>query len=385
MIWLRKRSDDELIYNGQSSIDYIRNEILPFSEYVQLVEKGDVPEADINWKSFQLVDAYLRCMIVYKWLVIPSTEGKISFFKSFSNPKELKEYVHFDCLIPSNQITNLPQNIQENLHNNFSEAINDFANEYKWVIELFNNDVCSSENKKLFYAKLCISFIIQGGLWTAILVYPKNINYLGQLNVNGNPTTIFDFVNTPIMQINKFHQFEKEIYDTVEFFKQLVKQSIEYYTILQKLYFKKLSKEDYLKLKCYFFEDCESDIKKQFIELLNDSNFVAIKNNCLEFQDYCYILLKTRILKYENGILQATKKDSWAAYYFGSFIHDKNLDLYNHISQINNFYRDLFDLHKKKDLDDVRTYSDTNTGYDKLSKETIIPKLNELKIDRSQK
>ena len=90
-------------------------------------------------------------------------------------------------------------------------------------------------------------------------------------------------------------------------------------------------------------------------------------------------------MKYENNILQATKKDSWGVYYPGSFIHDDNLELHHHIPQIKNFYRDLFNLHKKKDLDDVRTYSNTNTGYDKLSKETIIPRLSELKISRNQK
>ena len=192
------------------------------------------------------------------------------------------------------------------------------------------------------------------------------------------------FTNLEI-EINESQEFVKEINNKTEFFKKIVIQSIEYYNNIQKLYYAKLNTNEYLKQKCYFFEECESDIKEQFLSLLQDSNFVTIKNNCPEFQDYCFILLKARILKYENSILQGTSKDSWGDYYIGCFIHDENLELHKHIQQINNFYRNLFNRHGKKDLDDKRIYSDTNTGYDKLSKETIIPRLNELKISRNQK
>ena len=224
-----------------------------------------------------------------------------------------------------------------------------------------------------------------GGLWSALRVLPKDNIFLGELIAGTKHIKVVDCINTPICHINEFEQFESEIKDKPEFFKKTIIQTIDYYISLQKLYFEKLTKEEYLKQKCYYFEECESDIKKQFISLLQNYNFVAIKNNCPEFQDYCYILQKARILKYENNILQGTSKDSWSDYYIGCFIHDKNLELHNHIQQISRFYRNLFNRHKKKDLDDVRPYSSTNTGYDKLSEETIIPRLNELKISRNQK
>ena len=388
MIWLRKRLDDQIVHGGQSSGDYIRNEMLSFSDYQKYIEQSildDNLENDIKWKSFQLVDVYLRCMIVYKWIVIPTIKGKIAFFKAFSCPKKLKEYVSFNCLIPSDLINNLSHNILENLHEIFNEALNDFIKEYKDVVKLFKRNVLFHKTASLIYANKNISYLLYGGLWSALRVHPKDDIRLGELIADTKHVNVVDFIDTPIWHINEYEQFENEIKDKPEFFKKTVIQSIDYYITLQKLYFEKLTKEEYLKHKCYYFEDCESDIKKQFINLLQDSNFVAIKNNCPEFQDYCFILLKARILKYEKNILQATKKDSWGVYYPGSFIHDKNLELHHHIPQINNFYRVLFDLHKKKDIDDVRTYSATNTGYDKLSKETIIPRFNELKISRSQK
>ena len=116
MIWLRKRQDDQLIYAEQNSGDYIKNEMLSFSDYKQSIEESildDNLEHDIKWKSFQLVDIYFRCMVVYKWIVIPTIKGKIAFFKAFSNPKKLREYVSVDCLIPSEKIISLPHNIQE--------------------------------------------------------------------------------------------------------------------------------------------------------------------------------------------------------------------------------------------------------------------------------
>lgn len=385
MIWLRKRLDDQIVYDGQSSGDYIRNEMFSFSDYKQFIEESILDENienDIKWKSFQLIDVYLRCMIVYKWIVIPTIKGKITFFKAFANSKKLNEYVSFNCLIPSDLINNLSPNIQENLHANFNEAINGFIKEHKDVVKLFKRNILLNKTESLIYANKNISFLLYGGLWSALRVLPKAINSLGKLIADTKLVNVIDFIDTPIGNINEFEQFESEIKDKPEFFKKTVIQSIDYYITLQKLYFEKLTKEEYLKHKCYFFEYCESDIKKQFIDLLQNSNFVAIKNNCPEFQDYCYILLKTRILKYENNILKATKKDSWGGYYSGSFIHDKNLELVKHINQINTYFMKLFDLKKNKDLDDKESYSDTYNGYKNLSKNTIVLKLNELKISR---
>ncbi|AEE17858.1 hypothetical protein [Treponema brennaborense] len=385
MIWLRKRQDDQLIYAEQNSGDYIKNEMLSFSDYKQSIEESildDNLENDIKWKSFQLVDVYLRCMIVYKWIVIPTIKGKIAFFKAFASPKKLKEYVSIDCLIPSEKILSLPHNIQENFQTIFNEVMNDFVKEYKYVVKIFKRNVLFHKTESLLYANTSISFLLYGGLWSALRVLPKAKNSLGELIADTKPMNVIDFIDTPICHINEFEQIENEIKDKPEFFKLTVIQSIDYFITLQKLYFVKLTKEEYLKLKCYFFEDCEFDIKKQFLDLLQDSNFVAIKNNCPEFQDYCYILLKTRILKYENNILQATKKDSWGVYYPGSFIHDKNLELVKHFNQINTYFMELFGLKKNKDLNDKESYSVTYNGYKNLSNNTIIPKLNELKISR---
>lgn len=388
MLWLRKRQDDQLIFSDQDSKEYIKNEMISYSDYIKSIESvplTDSLEKDIKWKAFQIVDIFFRCMIIYKWLGIPTEKEKLIFFKSFSNPQKLSKYIFFSDLLPSEQINDLPTNIHDNLIYTFNEVLNDFAKEYIYVIKALNKKYFFHKDECYLCAYKNISYIFQTGLWHALQVHPKESIPLGILISDTKPILILDFINTPIWTLNESQDCEKEIINKTEFFKKTIIQSIEYYTDIQKLYFAKLNSNEYLNQKCYFFEECESDVKVQFLSLLQDFNFVAIKNNCPEFQDYCYILMKTRILKYENNILQATKKDSWGVYYPGSFIHDDSLELCHHISQINNFYRDLFDLHKRKDLDDVRPYSATSIGYDKLIKETIIPRLNELKISRAQK
>ena len=382
MLWLRKRLDDQETYSEQNSISYLQNEMISFSDYIQFVEESvlnETLENDIKWKAFQLVDIYLRCMIIYKWLIIPTIKGKIEFFTTFLNPNELKEYVSFSCLLPSEIITNLPINIKEILQQTFDEVLKGFSEEYKFD-KKFKFDI---ESFKTNYGDRHISYILYTGLWSALRILPKEQKYLGKLfPAHKNPIEVLDFIHTPICQINEFQISQHEIKDKPEFFKRMVIQSIDYYISLQRLYFEKRTKEEYLKQKYYFFEDSESDIKKQFIDLLQNSNFVTIKNNCTVFQDYCYILLKARILKYENEILQATKKDSWGSYYPGSFIHDSNLELVKHIKQINTYFMKLFDLKNNKDLEDKESYLDTNNGYKNLSNNTIIPKLNELKVSR---
>ena len=271
MIWLRKRQDDQLIYAEQNSGDYIKNEMLSFSDYKQSIEESildDNLEHDIKWKSFQLVDIYFRCMVVYKWIVIPTIKGKIAFFKAFSNPKKLREYVSVDCLIPSEKIISLPHNIQENFQTIFNEVMNDFVKEYKDVVTSFKRHILIHKTESLIYANKNISFLLHGGLWSALRVHPKEMNSLGELIADTKPVNVIDFIDTSIWHINEFEQFETEIKDKPEFFKKMIIQSIDYYITLQKLYFEKLTKEEYLKHKCFFFEDCESDIKKQFKEKL---------------------------------------------------------------------------------------------------------------------
>ncbi len=388
MLWLRKRQNDQLIFSDQDSKEYIKNEMISYSDYIKSIESvplTDSLEKDIKWKAFQLVDIFLRCMIIYKWLGIPTEKEKLIFFKSFSNPQKLNKYISFSDLLPYEQINDLPTIIHDNLIYTFNEVLNDFAKEYIYVIKALNKKYFFHKDECYLCAYKNISYIFQTGLWHALQVHPKESIPLGILISDTKPIPILDFINTPIWTLNESQNFEKEIINKTEFFKKTVIQSIEYYTDIQKLYFAKLNTNEYLKQKCYFFEECESDVKVQFLSLLQDFNFVAIKNNCPEFQDYCYILMKTRILKYENNILQGTSKDSWPVYYTGCFIHDEIFELHNHINQIINFYRNLFNRHKKKDLDDVRPYSATSTGYDKLSNKTLVPRLNELKISRNQK
>ncbi len=388
MLWLRKRQDDQLFFSDQDSKEYIKNEMISYSDYIKSIESiplTDSLEKDIKWKAYQLVDIFFRCMIIYKWLCFPTEKEKFNFFKSFSNPQKLSKYISFSDLLPSEQINDLPTNIHDNLIYTFNEVLKDFAKEYIYVIKALNKKYFFHKDECYLCAYKNISYIIQTGLWHALQVHPKESIPLGILISDTKPIPILDFINTPIWTLNESQDFEKEIINKTEFFKKTVIQSIEYYTDIQKLYFAKLNTNEYLKQKCYFFEECESDVKVQFLSLLQDFNFVAIKNNCPEFQDYCYILMKTRILKYENNILQGTSKDSWPDYYTGCFIHDEIFELHNHINQIINFYRNLFNRHKKKDLDDVRPYSATSTGYDKLSNKTLIPRLNELKISRNQK
>ena len=98
MLWLRKRQDDQLIFSDQDSKEYIKNEMISYSDYIKSIESvplTDSLEKDIKWKAFQLVDIFFRCMIIYKWLGIPTEKEKLIFFKSFSNPQKLSKYISF--------------------------------------------------------------------------------------------------------------------------------------------------------------------------------------------------------------------------------------------------------------------------------------------------
>lgn len=84
MIYLRKEKTDQQFYSNQNSILDLQNQMILFDEYFEQIRENlfinKVKVGDIEFKLFQLMDIYLRCMVIYKGLVIPNEKAKLNFF-----------------------------------------------------------------------------------------------------------------------------------------------------------------------------------------------------------------------------------------------------------------------------------------------------------------
>ncbi|MBR5965778.1 MAG: hypothetical protein IK015_06655 [Treponema sp.] len=389
MIYLRKRQDDQPVYEDFTSDQYLKQDMISFDEYYQSINSSILDqnlESNILWTLFQLVDICLRCIIVYNYLIIPTNKKKNEFFKCFANSVKLSKYVCLTNIIPLEQINKIPKKVKKIFFLNYNEAMLDFSKENIECIKQYKRNSFKLikpshlRTELALYEKSTVSDILHSGLWSNIRVLPIENRGLNKPHNRKEP--IIDFLSDNLLEINDKEQPIKQITDTSEYLKQHAIMAFKDYLKLASCYFDKLSNNEYLEKRCFIFDQQECEEKKHFLSLLQDHNFIAIKNNCSRFEDYCYILIRAKVLKYENNTLQATKKDSWGAYYPGSFIHDKELDLRVHIPQINIYFMSLFNLKTKNDLKDKEPSTYTYTGYPALSEKTIIPKLNELDLLR---
>lgn len=344
MIYLRKEKTDQQFYSNQNLILDLQNQMILFDEYFEQIRENlfinKVKAGDIEFKLFQLMDIYLRCMVIYKGLVLPNEKAKLNFFLNFSNSYELKEYVYFTAIISSSQIDELPSDIKTLLDKNFYETLDDFAKEHKYVIENYLSLKTKDEN----FLQIYISALFASGLCSHIGACLKPGRTIFELKkANGEYERFFDLVdNSLLYEIDSNQSFIKEIKDKPEFFKNKALKSYDYFVKLTELYLKMKNMKFYLEEKKFLFNETEEEVQKQFIKLQGNTDFQIIKNNCSAFEDYCYILIKAHILEFKNEKLIPVSNTAWAKYYCGEFLHDENLELKKHIPQIDRNFMNLF-------------------------------------------
>ncbi len=376
MIYLRKKQNDQQVTYSQKSDIYLRNDMILFDDYFVSVESAlldNTIEADIKWKLYQLADIYLKTSIIFKWLVIPTDKARIKFFLSFSNQKKLLQYIDFSIFFPTSQLETISRDVSNILKTDFDEAIKDFVAENSEGIKRFQKKYIIYKKKAVSDMEKNISFLLFQGLWAHLRILPKQKVYID----NNQTISLLDFVSSPLVTIDSYQQEDNEIKDTEEFIKKGAIESIQNFIKLANLYFSKFETRSFLEKNHYKFEIKEHEY--QFIQLLKNTDFITIKTNCADFCDYCYILITSQVLKYENSNLISVSKKSWGNYFAGEFIHDTRLDLVNHISNIQIPFMRLFNLRTKEDLKEKNKYEPTYTGYQELSTNTLIPRLKQLK------
>ncbi|WP_318661895.1 hypothetical protein [Treponema sp.] len=384
MIYLRKRKDDYQVYE-KNSIKFLQEEMVSFENFFSHI-KNDVfseeMKTDIHFKLFQLIDIYIHCCIIYKWLVIPTEKKRIKFFKSFHDYKRLDKYTNLATIISTNQLNALSRNIQEILGTTYNEALRDFINDFSDIVRQYQKKQIFHPQEAYILRTCNISFLIGRGLWSHIRVLPESPIYIGSLSFNNRPIDIIDFLESDIYTITESQELKEKISDKPSFFRNTAIKAYENFISLARLYIEKISDEEFLKQKCYLFEKTESHLKEQFICLLTNKDFRIIQNNCTEFCDYCYILIKAKIFEYKNNILYRTSKAAWPTYFYGEFLHHNKSKLSNHVPQIINNYKTLFEIKNDKQIEQKTSYADTYKGWERFQESTILKKMQELEASR---
>ena len=86
MIWLVKTREKAITDGIKSSYVFLKKCMEPADKYINKIKINKItPElkANVNYHLYQLIELYVDCKIVSKWLSLKNDEKKLVFFFTF--------------------------------------------------------------------------------------------------------------------------------------------------------------------------------------------------------------------------------------------------------------------------------------------------------------
>ena len=86
MIWLIKTREKALKDGIKSSYKLLKECMKPADKYISKIKKKKITnelKVNVNYHLYQLIELYVDCKIVSKWLSLKNDEKKLVFFFTF--------------------------------------------------------------------------------------------------------------------------------------------------------------------------------------------------------------------------------------------------------------------------------------------------------------
>ena len=303
MIWLVKTREKAITDGIKSSYVFLKKCMEPADKYINKIKiKKITPElkANVNYHLYQLIELYVDCKIVSKWLSLKNDEERLDFFLHFTDIDYLKRICDFTNSYCSqfeyNSFSDSMKNVISSLYN---EYISDFKNAFQECVDQFNIQIIPDGLTKIDVISSMLSFYINQGAWTALRIIPTNYCAFKKIMFHGKEQFNFDYIVNPIMTFNKNFELEP-VFDNQQFFSDSARDCF--------LYFLTLTKKIY---------DSEIEIRLDRIE----ADVEILKGNDNE---------KTKILEALTQLVNENNQNQKLIYY-QSLTHDELIKLFYQI------------------------------------------------------
>ena len=94
MIWLKNNQEDKLeCYSALTYGKFMLENMKSFDDYMNtLISTGNIQEKtdDIIFHMNQLMDLYIHCKLLEKWIEVTTEKNRIKLFKTFSDLDSIK-------------------------------------------------------------------------------------------------------------------------------------------------------------------------------------------------------------------------------------------------------------------------------------------------------
>lgn len=306
MIWLVKTREKAITDGIKSSYVFLKKCMEPADKYIDRIKTKKITnelKSNVNYHLYQLIELYVDCKIVSKWLSLKTDDEKLDFFLHFTDIDYLKRICDFTKSYCSQFEYNLFSDSMKNVISSlYNEYISDFKNAFQECVDQFNIQIIPDGLTRTDVISSMLSFYINQGAWTALRIIPTKFCAFEKIMFHGKEQFNFDYIVNPIMTFNKNFELEP-VFDNQQFYSDAARDCF--------LYFLTLTKKIY---------DSEIEIRLDRLE----ANVEILKRNDIEKTNMLMVLTQ-----FMDEYLSKKNQNNKLVYY-QSLPHDKLVKLFYH-------------------------------------------------------
>ena len=139
MIWLVKTREKAISDGIKGSYSYVKDCMESADTIIKKIKPSkitDIIRNDANYYLYQLMEVYVTCKIVTKWLSFDTDKEKEAFFYNFKDSNYLKEVCNFfDFYCSSFEYESFSESMKSTINLLFNENIEDFKRAFQKCLE----------------------------------------------------------------------------------------------------------------------------------------------------------------------------------------------------------------------------------------------------------
>lgn len=240
MIWLIKTREKAITDGIKSSYIFLKKCMEPADKYINKIKTKKITnelKANVNYHLYQLIELYVDCKIVSKWLSLKNDEEKLDFFLHFTDIDYLKRICDFTNSYCSqfeyNSFSDSMKNVISSLYN---EYISDFKNAFQECVDNFYIQTYSDGLNQIDAISSMLSFYINQGAWTSLRIVPTKLCDFDSIQFQGKKYINYDYIKNPIMTFNEKFVLEP-VFDNRKFYSDAARDCFIYFlTLAKKVY-----------------------------------------------------------------------------------------------------------------------------------------------------
>lgn len=215
MIWLKNNQEDKLeCYSALTYGKFMLENMKSFDDYMNtLISTGNIQEKtdDIIFHMNQLMDLYIHCKLLEKWIEVTTEKNRIKLFKTFSDLDSIKSICSLTSIYSYSRLNAMGSTANEYLQIDFDE----FCKENLIYFQSSNTLLKGVHGirKQYLAVKSFIDLYLMDYFWMYLRIFPNPdcADCIGQISTDIGILTIVDFIDADIFEINPLFMKERKI------------------------------------------------------------------------------------------------------------------------------------------------------------------------------